>query len=86
MSYDVPVNFRDLVPCKLIEPARMSEDERRQFHEDVKSEMDRLGITRQNEITAQSEILTEKDYTLRINARIPGIYLIGGDGRIVDVI
>lgn len=64
---DKPVYFSDLVDCRPIASARMSEEERREFIRRVEMEMDRLGFTRANDITAQSEILTERDYATRVN-------------------
>ena len=66
MNYDAPVYLRDLLP-RSIEPARLSAEEIQKFVEGVNWEMNRLGFTEANEITARSERLTEEDYMAYVN-------------------
>jgi len=67
MNY-TPVYLRDLLP-RSFEPARLSAEEIQKFVEGVNCEMNRLGFTEANEITARSEVLTGEDYNVRINCR-----------------
>ncbi len=64
---DKPVNLRDLIDSKLLEPARLSDLEIKYFIERVNREMKRLGFDKANELTRKSEIMTEEDYRTYIN-------------------
>lgn len=67
MSHDKPIHLGGVANYSAIEPARMSAEERQAFVDEVNREMDRLGITKANERTAESEKLTSEDYRTYIN-------------------
>ena len=82
---DKPVYFSDLVPCSPLKAAEISMEDRRKFLDEVEAEVERIwpgGDAR----LKRSEQLTGEDYATRINARVPGLYIIGGSGGIVDVV
>jgi hypothetical protein len=66
---DEPVRFSELVPTSPIQPADITPEQRDAFVRDVESEMKRRGFTEANEKTAASERLTDRDFSVRINAR-----------------
>ena len=64
-----PVKLSDLVPTAPTTPVEITPAERKQFVRAVNKEMDRLGFTEANKTTAASERLSERDFSVRINAR-----------------
>ena len=64
-----PVKLNDLMDTAPISSAEVTPAECEKFVRAVKSEMDRLGFTKANETTAASERLSERDFSVRINAR-----------------
>ena len=64
---DKPIYLSDLIDSKPLEPARLTQEEVRDFIESVNSEMRRLGFDKANELTERSTNLTDEDYQTYIN-------------------
>jgi len=59
--------LRNIIDTRPLLPEPISLRERAKFWRDVEMEMIRLGFDKANKLTADSEILTERDYRVYIN-------------------
>lgn len=64
-----PVRLSELLTSVPTSSVSITAREHREFVHAVELAMDRLGFTKANETTAASERLSERDFSVRINAR-----------------
>ena len=59
--------LRDIIDTRPLLPEPISLRERSEFRRAVEMEMIKLGFDKANKLTADSEIMTERDYRVYIN-------------------
>lgn len=65
MSSEV-IKLSDILDTAPIKPVPMDAESRQKLLDEVAAEMKRLGIDKLNEATRRSEIMTAKDYAVRV--------------------